>query len=73
MAAQDLVLPPNEFSGEPNTWVGGRVVLSRITRVQQTRKGKAKGKGKPAPEETNKCEVHILGGANMSEMLFVDG
>ena len=73
MAAQDLVLPPSEYSGEPNTWVGGRVVLSRITRVQQTRKGKAKGKGKPAPEETNKCEVHILGGANMSEMLFVDG
>ena len=30
MAAKVLVLPPSEFSGEPDSWVGGRVVLRNV-------------------------------------------
>ena len=71
MADQDLVLLPSEFGGEVGTAVGGRVVLVRGARVQQKGKGK-KGKKMANAEETDKYEVHLLGGQTMSEMLFVE-
>jgi hypothetical protein len=70
-----LVLPPSEYTGEPNTAVGGRVVLRRkyVLRSDST-KGKGKGKGKKGKTESNnnKCEVHLLGGKGVSEVLFIE-
>ena len=72
-----LVLPPSEFSGEAGTAVGGRVVLRRDTTVRQRDtssggKGKKKGHGRATNEETPKCEVHLLGGQGMPEILYVE-
>ena len=66
-----MILPPSEFSGEPGTWVAGRVVCVRRTTLLQKNKGK-KGKGKGADQPTEKCEVHLLGGDSTSEVLYVE-
>ena len=78
----DLVLPPSEFSGESGTFVGGRVVSVRITKLQvepKTKAGKGKSKGKKTEskgsrgtEELMKCEVHILGGLSTAEVLYLE-
>ena len=75
-----LVLPPSEFSGEPGTAVGGRVVLRRkITFREQEQQGtkagkrKSKGGGKSRNATGDeKCEVHLLGGSDMTEVLYVE-
>jgi len=82
-----VVLRPSEYQGEPDTAVGGRVVLSRIMNLAdggnaestgtKGKKRDAQGKGKagnPKGKNTDnyKCEVHLLGGDGMQEMLFVE-
>ena len=71
-----VVLPPSEYQGEPNTAVGGRVVLRRkfaLERAQgKSSKGKRKGKEKSKTTANEKCEVHLLGGQGMQEMLFIE-
>ena len=72
-----MVLSPSEFEGEVGTAVAGRVVLARRTTVQQRQqqgkgKGKKAGGGKEGKGETVKCELHVLGGSTMADMLFVD-
>ena len=71
---QALVLPPSDYAGDPGTAVGGRVVLVRKTSIKGGGKGAGKGggRGKGASQETAKCEVHLLGGQDMSEMVFVE-
>ena len=66
-----MILSPSEFSGEQGTWVAGRVVLVRRTTILPENKGK-KGKGKGGDQPTEKCEVHLLGGDNTSEVLYVE-
>ena len=68
----ELILPPSEFSGESGTAVGGRVVLVRMTKVKGKGGGRGKGRGKPLGEERDKCEVHLMGGQGMSEVLYVE-
>ena len=83
MAANVLVLPPSEFSGEGESWVAGRVVLKRKITVRQDKgdgssqkgSGKTGGKGKKGKSDkgpVEKCELHLLGGENMSEVLFIE-
>ena len=77
-----LVLRPSEYQGDPNTAVGGRVVLRRKVNLADLPsaessgakgvKGKGKGKAKGKSTDTQKCEVHVLGGSGMQEMLFVE-
>ena len=76
-----VVLPPSEYQGEPNTAVGGRVVLRRklnVTDFAGTTSGKAQhGQGKSkgsnkGKADNEKCEVHLLGGGGMQEMLFIE-
>ena len=75
--ADVMVLSPSEFEGEVGTAVAGRVVLARRSTVQQRQqqgkgKGKKAGGGKEGKGETVKCELHVLGGSTMADMLFVD-
>ena len=70
-----MVLSPSEFEGEVGTAVAGRVVLARRVAVRQQQgkgKGKKTGGGKEGKGETVKCELHVLGGSTMADMLFVD-
>ena len=78
MAASVLVLPPSEFSSDQESWVGGRVVLKRKsvlgawhTRTQKG-SGETGGKGKKIKGSLEKCELHLLGGEDVSEVLFVE-
>ena len=76
------VLPPSEFSGELGTAVGGRVVLRRKVKLREqeqqgTRDVKGKQKSKGGGKSRNatgdeKCEVHLLGGSDMTEVLYVE-
>ena len=69
-----MVLQPSDFTGEEGTAVGGRVVLARMATVKGGGKGvnKGGGKGKGAGQDTSKCEVHLMGGRDMSDMLFIE-
>ena len=73
-----LVLPPSEYQGEANTAVAGRVVLCRqfnIADIAGTTSGKGQGKSKGSKKgkaDNDKCEVHLLGGGGMQEMLFIE-
>jgi len=71
-----VVLPPSEYQGEPNTAVGGRVVLRRKFALERApgkgSKGKGKGKEKNNTSANEKCEVYLLGGQGMQEMLFIE-
>ena len=77
MAADEvMMLSPSEYEGENGTAVVGRVVLVRKTRITHNERGQ-KGKGKAAKgakgkADSEKCEVHILGGNTMSEVLFCE-
>ena len=74
MNASKLVLSPAEFSGEPNTYVCGRVVLMRgpiLLTDMQPGKGKKKGAGKKR-DSVQKLEVHLLGGQTVGDVLFMD-
>ena len=87
MAENVLVLSPSEFSGEPEAWVAGRVVLKRKFTLRsdkgdgssqttaQKGSGKTGGKGKKGKTDkgpVEKCELHLLGGESMSEVLFIE-
>ncbi len=76
-----LVLPPSKYHGEANTAVGGRVVLRRLfnfaenagTTSGKAQQGQGKSKGSKKGKADNvKCEVHLLGGDGMQEMLFIE-
>jgi hypothetical protein len=45
----------------------------KASQVQGSKgKGKGKGKDKGKQGDNEKCEVHVLGGESMQEMLFVE-
>jgi hypothetical protein len=74
-----LVLRPSEYCGEPGTSVGGRVVLRRKCNLRDNaaeqitpKKGKGKKKATKEAISDDKCEIHLLGGEDMSEMLFIE-
>ena len=73
-----MLLPPSEYEGEVGTAVAGRVVLMRRTQVSS--KGSPSGKGgskkgsasSTAKGPVNKCEVHVLGGTGMGDVVYLD-
>ena len=67
------ILSPTEFQGDASTAVAGRVVLSRLFIFESKGKSKGKGtkKGSP-PQQTEKCELHILGGPSVSQILYLE-
>ena len=74
---QQMLLAPSEYEGEHGTAVVGRVVMTRLVQLPpRDTKGKGKGtkKGKPAESKggSDKCEVHLLGGKNMSDLLYFE-
>ena len=80
-----LLMPPSEFSGDG--WLTGRVVLLRMVNLPERdlpHGGKAgsknkgvKGKGAQSQEgdktkDKTKCELHLLGGTTMGEVVFIE-
>ena len=68
-----LILRPTDFQGDASTAVAGRVVISRVITFES--KGKSKGKGRKKTTDggvTEKCELHVLGGPSMSQILYVE-
>ena len=76
--AKVMLQPPSEYEGEAGTAVAGRVVLMRRTQVQSKSSTSGKGggrKGKAASTASGsieKCEVHLLGGTGMSDVVFLE-
>ena len=84
-----MSMSPSEYTGEAGTCVYGRVVLSRGPFKPEQRnedrtaaaasknqgKGKQGKKGKKgeAGQDSLKTEVHILGGAGIDDVLFLEG
>ena len=74
MSVNKLVLSPAEFSGEPNTFVCGRVVLMRgpfLLTDANPGNSQKKGSGKKK-DNVQKLEVHLLGGPTVGDVLFLD-
>jgi len=73
-----MYLAPSDFEGEVGTAVVGRVVLSRIQQLPpREQKGKGKGgksgSGKNRDKSgTSKCEIHVLGGDTLSDMVYLE-
>ena len=73
-----MLLPPSEYEGEVGTAVAGRVVLMRRTQVSSKGSPSGKGGGKKgsasstAKGPVDKCEVHVLGGTGMGDVVFLD-
>ena len=76
--AKVMLLPPSEYEGEVGTAVAGRVVLMRRTQIssKDTPSGKGGSKkglaGCTAKGPVDKCEVHVLGGPGMSDVVYLD-
>ena len=76
--ARVMLLPPSEYEGEMGTAVAGRVVLMRRTQVSPKGSPSGKGGGKKgaagstAKGPVDKCEVHVLGGTGMSDVVYLD-
>ena len=72
---QLMLLAPSEYEGENGTAVVGRIVMTRMVRLPpRDSKGKSKGskRGNKQSESSDKCEVHLLGGKTMSDMLYCE-
>ena len=82
-----MPMAPSEYTGEPGTCVYGRVVVKRgpykIDRrdTGNTQASSAKGKrggkkgskqGSAASNQDQKTEIHLVGGAGMEEVLFME-
>ena len=78
MAAAAMYLAPSDYEGESGTAVIGRVVLSRMQQLTpREQKGKGKGgknsSGKNGGKSaTSKCELHVLGGDTLADMVYLE-
>ena len=49
-----------------------RTTLTPLSLVYRQAKGTGKGRSKQGAQDTEKCEVHLLGGKGMSQMVFAE-